>query len=66
MSATGHGPDRISPYSMRIECPQCGQKMMVHVGFTGDPQNNEIKCLGCHNRVLPLVPGPIVDGPFVD
>ncbi len=62
----GTGPDlnRISQYTMRIECPQCGEKMVLHIGLIGDPKNNQIECIGCHNELLPLVSGPILAGPF--
>jgi ribosomal protein S27E len=65
VSATGRGPDRLSQYPMQIECPQCGQKMTVQIGFS-DPEDYEIECLGCHNTLVPFLPGPIVDGPFPD
>jgi hypothetical protein len=57
---------RFSQYSLEIECPQCGKKMTVHIWLIGEPQNNEIECAGCHNRMIPLLPGPMVDGPFLD
>jgi hypothetical protein len=60
MSATGRGLDW---YPMQIGCPQCGHKMIVHIGLS-DPKDNQIKCLGCHNTIAPLLPGHIVDGPF--
>jgi ribosomal protein S27E len=50
---------------MQIECPQCGQKMIVYIGLR-DPDDSPIECLGCHNTIVPLLPGPIVDGPFID
>jgi hypothetical protein len=53
-------------YGMQIECPQCAQKMIVHVGLIGNPKDKPIECVACHNTILPLLPGPIVDGPFVD
>jgi hypothetical protein len=65
MSATGRGPDRFSQYPMQIECPQCGQKMIVHIGLR-NPDDSPIECLGCHNTIVPLLPGPIVNGPFPD
>jgi hypothetical protein len=52
--------------TLRPKCPQCGQKMIVHVGLTGDPNDNEIVCLGYRSSMIPLLQGPIVDGPFVD
>jgi hypothetical protein len=65
MSETGSNPiERKAYVGMLIECPQCGQKMILHVGLLGDPKNNSIECIGCHNYIIPLVPGPIVDGPY--
>jgi len=64
MLGTGPEPERVSQYPIRIECPQCGAKMILHVGLTGDPKNDRLKCIGCYNEILPLVPGPIVGGPY--
>lgn len=64
MPETSSDSGRFSRYSMQIECPQCGEKMILHVGLTGDPKNNQLECIGCHSEILPLVPGPIVGGPF--
>ena len=61
------GPDPIklkSHFSMLIECPQCGAKMILHVGLVGNPNNSFLACVGCQNSIVPLVPGPIVAGPF--
>lgn len=55
---------RLSQYSMRIECPQCGKKMILQIALTGDPKNGALDCIGCHSEIIPLVPGPIVGGPF--
>lgn len=55
---------RLAQYSMQIECPQCGKKMILQIGLTGAPKNGVLDCIGCHNQILPLVPGPIVGGPF--
>jgi hypothetical protein len=57
-------PARVSQYRLQIECPQCGKKMILHIALTGSPQNNLLECIGCQNEILPLVPGPIVAGPF--
>jgi hypothetical protein len=54
----------VSQYSVQIECPQCGKKMILHIGLMGAPKNGALDCIGCHNEILPLVPGPIVAGPF--
>lgn len=67
MPDTGPTPiQRKSHISMLIECSQCGQKMILHVGLVGQAKNNSIECLGCHNSIVPILPGPIVDGPFGD
>jgi transcription elongation factor Elf1 len=55
---------RASQYRMQIECPRCGKKMILHIGVTGEPKNGVLDCIGCHNEILPLVPGPIFGGPF--
>jgi len=64
MADTNMSPNRFSHYSMEIECPECGKKMILDVGLTGEPKNNSLKCLGCQNEIVPLVPGPIIGGPF--
>jgi hypothetical protein len=67
MPDTGPTPiQRKSHISMLIECSECGQKMILHVGLVGQATNNSIECLGCHNSIVPILPGPIVDGPFGD
>ena len=54
----------VSQYSTEIACPECGEKMDVHIGLTGDPVERRIDCLGCHSTFLPLLPGPMVGEPF--
>jgi DNA-directed RNA polymerase subunit RPC12/RpoP len=49
---------------MRIECPQCHEKMLLQIALTPDTANNEVECPNCHHIMIPLVPGPIVGGPF--
>jgi DNA-directed RNA polymerase subunit RPC12/RpoP len=49
---------------MLIECPECHKKMLLHVGLAPDTTNNSVECPNCHHTMIPLVPGPIVDGPF--
>ena len=49
---------------MQIECPECHTKMLLHVGLAPDTANNVLECPNCHTTVVPLVPGPIVGGPF--
>jgi hypothetical protein len=58
--------ERKAHVSMLIECPQCSQKMILHVGLIGAPKNNLIECLGCRSSIVPILPGPIIAGPFVD
>jgi hypothetical protein len=55
---------RVSQYTLQIECPQCGEKMILQIGLMGEPENSSLACIGCHNEIVPLVPGPIVGGPF--
>ena len=64
MLGTEGGRARLAQYSMQIECPQCGKKMILQVGLAGVPKNDALDCIGCHNEIIPLVPGPIVGGPF--
>jgi hypothetical protein len=58
------GPGRISQYSMLVECPQCGAKMILHVGLMGDPKNGRLECTTCHSEIESLLPGQVVGGPF--
>jgi hypothetical protein len=64
MPGTSSDPSRLSQYSMQIECSECGKKMIVHVGLTGDPKNGRLECIACHSEIEPFVPGQIVGGPF--
>lgn len=64
MLRTEADPTRVSQYSVQIECPQCGEKMILHIGLTGDPKNNLLECIGCQSEIVPLVPGQIVGGPY--
>lgn len=65
MPGTEPEPKRISQYSMRIECPQCGAKMILHVGLMGDSKNDRLECIACHGEIESLVPGQIVAGTFL-
>jgi DNA-directed RNA polymerase subunit RPC12/RpoP len=49
---------------MRIECPECHKKMLLQIALTLETANNAVECPNCHHIMIPLVPGPIVDGPF--
>ncbi len=64
MSGTDSKPERLSRYSVQIECPKCGAKMTLHVGLAGDPKNDWLECILCHREIIALVPGQIVGGPF--
>jgi hypothetical protein len=55
---------RVSQYSLHVECPQCGEKMVLYVGLTGDPKDDRLECIACHSEIVCLVPGQIVGGPF--
>lgn len=65
MLGSGPEPKRVSQYTMRIECPQCGAKMILHVGLTGDTKNDRLECIACSSEIESLVPGQIVSGPFL-
>ena len=49
---------------MQIECPECHKKMLLQVGLEPDNADNAVECPNCHHTMIPLVPGPIVGGPF--
>lgn len=50
--------------TMQIECPRCHKKMLLHIGLVPDTTDNVLECPNCQNTLIPLVPGPIVGGPF--
>ena len=55
-----------SSVTMQIKCPRCRTKMLLLVGLTlNGPTDNLVGCINCNNRLIPLVPGPIVGGPFL-
>jgi len=64
MAETVSDPGRLARYAVEIKCPQCGKRMILHIGLTGDPKNNLLECPDCQKEFAPLVPGPIFDGPF--
>jgi hypothetical protein len=65
MSGTCSDPSgNNSHVCMQIRCPKCGTEMLLHVGLTPDTSNNSISCITCQNKLIPLIPGPIVSGPF--
>jgi hypothetical protein len=54
------------PITMQIKCPRCKTRMLLLVGLTlNPPTNNSVVCFNCHNNLIPLVPGPIIGGPFL-
>jgi len=53
-----------SHVQMLIECPKCHKKMVLHIGLVPDTANNVLECPNCQNTLVPLVPGPIIGGPF--
>jgi hypothetical protein len=55
--------NELNRVAMSIVC-KCGQKMILHVGLTPDTSQNVVACLGCRQRIVALVPGPVVAGPF--
>jgi hypothetical protein len=55
---------RVSKYSLLVACPQCGARMILHVGLAGDPKNDRLECIECHSEIELFVPGQIVGGPF--
>jgi hypothetical protein len=57
-------PKQISQYSMLVACPQCGAKMILHVGLAGGPKDDGLECIACHSEIELFVPGQIVGGPY--
>jgi hypothetical protein len=53
-----------SRVQMLIECPKCHKKMVLHIGLVPDTTNNVLECPNGQNTLVPLVPGPIIGGPF--
>lgn len=64
MPGADSGHSRMSQYSMQIECPECQEKIILHIGLTGAAKNNPLKCPVCNMEFVPIVPGPVVGGPF--
>jgi hypothetical protein len=56
--------DFSQPVIMRIDCPQCGQKMFVRVGLIPETAGNQIECINCKRFMIALVPGPVVGSPW--
>jgi uncharacterized protein YbaR (Trm112 family) len=50
--------------TMQIACPECKGQMLLHVGLTPDTTNQALECPHCLNMFVPLVPGPVLRGPF--
>lgn len=65
MPGTGSAPERkVSVVSMQVECPQCGERMLVDIGLNAGPTRNSVVCVGCHKSFVAVFPGSIVGGPF--
>lgn len=65
MPGTGPAPEKkVSVLTMQIECPRCGEKMLVDIGLKPNALNNSVECVACRKSFVALVPGPIVRGPF--
>ncbi len=63
MSGTGH-KKKFSTVSVQIECPRCGEKMLVEAKLDPSIRNTIVVCIACRKSFVALVPGPIVKGPF--
>jgi hypothetical protein len=50
---------------MQIECPKCRKKMILQIGLAPDTTNSLLECPNWQNTLIPLVPGPIVGGPYL-
>jgi hypothetical protein len=64
MPGTAPEPKQISQYSLLVACPQCGARMILHVGLAGDPKDDRLQCIECHSEIELFVPGQIVGGPY--
>lgn len=64
MPGADSGHSRISKYNMQIECPECQKKIILQIGLTGEAKNIPLRCPVCNMEFVPLVPGPVVGGPF--
>jgi hypothetical protein len=55
--------------TMQITCPTCRTEMLLQVGLRLKVSTNThtgcIKCINCASKLIPLVSGPIVGGPFL-
>lgn len=49
---------------VRFKCPKCGQGMGIRVGLTVTNGTRPVECIGCGRKLIPLVHGPIVEGPY--
>ena len=57
-------PNHYANVTMQVACPECQGQMVLHVGLAPDTTNNMLECPKCHNMFVPLVPGPVIRGPF--
>ena len=62
---SGTGPKKkSSPVSAQIECPRCGEKMLVEAKLDPSIRNSMVECIACRKNFVAVVPGPVVRGPF--
>ena len=50
--------------TVRFECPKCGQAMRIRVNLTLKGATRRVECVRCGRKLIPLVHGPIVEGPL--
>jgi DNA-directed RNA polymerase subunit RPC12/RpoP len=56
--------DSMDSIFLEFLCPNCGQKLTAKVGLSPDTSHNDVECPVCHQRIVALVPGPVLGGPF--
>jgi len=56
--------DFSQPVIMRIDCPRCGQLMLVRVGLSPETARNQIECIDCKSLIVALAPGPVIGRPW--
>jgi transcription elongation factor Elf1 len=49
---------------LTTKCPECREKMLVKVRLDAPPGDNFLTCPVCGRTVVPLVPGPVIEGPY--
>ena len=50
--------------TIQVACPKCQRNMLLHVGLSPDTSDNMLECPDCHDMFVPLVPGPVIRGPY--